>query len=169
MSFVIRELQPHDVQIMADAFQTIGWENSKPLSLFERYLSEQLDGRRHLFLAFDGDQFCGYVTVKWVPSYEPFKTNHIPEVQDFNVLPDFRRRGIGSALMDAAEQLVAQKFPVIGIGVGMYPGYGSAQRLYVKRGYVPDGRGITYNGQVVAPMASVVNDDGLVLYFTKGF
>ncbi len=46
-------------------------------------------------------------------------------------------------------------------------GYGNAQRLYVKRGYVPDGRGLTYDGRVLKPMENTVNDDDLVLYFTK--
>ena len=34
---------------------------------------------------------------------------------------------------------------IVGIGVGLYPDYGSAQRLYIKRGYLPDGHGATYN------------------------
>lgn len=37
----------------------------------------------------------------------------------------------------------ATKSAAIGIGVGLYAGedggYGAAQRLYVKRGYIPDG------------------------------
>ncbi len=40
-------------------------------------------------------------------------------------------------------------------------------RLYVLRGYVPDGRGLTYNCRILEPMESSVNDDDLVLYFTK--
>jgi hypothetical protein len=69
--------------------------------------------------------------------------------------------------MDQAEEEIAKRFSIVGIGVGMYPDYGNAQRLYVKRGYVPDGRGLTYGGKVLAPMETVVNDDDLVLYFEK--
>ena len=31
---------------------------------------------------------------------------------------------------------------VIYLGVGLHSGYGSAQRMYVKRGYIPDGSGV---------------------------
>ena len=33
----------------------------------------------------------------------------------------------------------------------MYADYGTAQRMYVKRGYIPDGRGIMYNNLPVVP------------------
>jgi hypothetical protein len=56
---------------------------------------------------------------------------------------------------------------VAGIGVGMDPDYGAAQRLYVRRGYVPDGRGLTSHGQAVRWGEMVTVDDALVLWFTK--
>ena len=111
--------------------------------------------------------FVGYVTVVWHAHYTPFAAESIPEIADFNVLPEWRKRGFGTALMDEAERLIAQRSPVAGIGVGMTADYGAAQRLYVKRGYVPDGRGLTYDGKVLAHGESALNDDSLVLYFTK--
>jgi hypothetical protein len=33
----------------------------------------------------------------------------------------------------------------VGIGVGLYLDYGVAQTMYVKRGYIPDGKGICKN------------------------
>ncbi len=65
----------------------------------------------------------------------------IPEIQDLNVLPPFRRKGIATMLLDRAEAEVACRSDVVGIGVGLHPGYNDAQRLYVKRGYIPDGLG----------------------------
>jgi hypothetical protein len=56
---------------------------------------------------------------------------------------------------------------VVGIGVGLHPGYNVAQRLYVKRGYIPDGRGITYHNRYVEEGMKVVLDDDLVLHLTK--
>jgi GNAT superfamily N-acetyltransferase len=91
----------------------------------------------------------------------------IPEISDFNVLPSYRKRGIGSALMDAAEAKVAERFAVVGIGVGLYPDYGQAQRMYVRRGYLPDGRGLIYDGRQVPPMETIRNDDSATLMFTK--
>ena len=96
------------------------------------------------------DASAAIVTICWHSTYAPFAETGIPEIQDFNVLPEFRRRGIGTRLMDRAEQRVARRCDTVGIGVGMYADYGHAQRLYVLRGYVPDGRGLTYRAQGTA-------------------
>jgi GNAT superfamily N-acetyltransferase len=130
---------------------------------YERYLAEQRDGVRSVLVATVDDEYAGYVTVRWESPY--FGT--IPEIQDFNVLPKLRRQGIGSALMDAAEELVAERSPVVGIGVALYPDYGQAQRMYVRRGYLPDGRGLIYDGRQVPPMEMIRNDDSATLMFTK--
>jgi len=70
-------------------------------------------------------------------------------------------------LLDRAEAEVARLSGVVGIGVGLHPGYNAAQQLYVKRGYIPDARGITYRNRFVEEAASVVVDDDLVMHFTK--
>jgi hypothetical protein len=69
--------------------------------------------------------------------------------------------------MDEAERIVAERFPVVGIGVGLSADYGAAQRMYVKRGYIPDGRGVSYNDHFPAPGETLPLDDSLVLHFTK--
>ena len=88
------------------------------------------------------------------------------------MLHAFQRRGVGTALMDAAEARVAQRGRrVVGIGVGLYGGdgygYGSAQRMYAKRGYVPDGAGMVIDGVRVEPGTNVYLDDSPLLMFTK--
>ncbi|MFA6303282.1 MAG: hypothetical protein WC627_09150 [Legionella sp.] len=55
----------------------------------------------------------------------------------------------------------------VGIGFGLYDGYGNAQKMYIARGYVPDGLGITYNYQRVEYGTQVPLDGDLVLWFTK--
>jgi len=161
----IRRLSQGDPATISAAFAAIGW--NKPRSQYEAYLLEQQQGAREILVASVRGDFAGYVTVNWHPTYLPFAGAGVPEVQDFNVLPRYRRRGIGSLLMDRAEQLVAERSAIVGIGVGMYADYGNAQRLYVKRGYIPDGRGLTYKGRVLEPLEQAVNDDDLVLFFTK--
>ena len=70
-----------------------------------------------------------------------------------------------------AESEAATRGDVVGIGVGLYGGddggYGAAQRLYVAQGYIPDGRGVTYNYRYVVPGSNVQCDDDLVLWFTR--
>ena len=167
MNLKIREILPSDAATFAAAFAELGWD--KPAALYSKYLKEQDEGLRNVLVATIGEGFAGYVTVIWESGYEPFRKEGIPEIQDFNVLPKFREQGIGTALMDRVEEMVAERSDVVGIGVGMYPDYGSAQRLYVKRGYVPDGRGLTYNGKVLGPFEKTINDDSLVLHFVKRF
>jgi GNAT superfamily N-acetyltransferase len=162
---VIRPLEPEDVQTIASAFAAVGW--SKPASQYERYLAEQRRGERLVLVAFLDGRFAGYLTIVWQSGYAPFRDAGIPEIVDFNVLPGLRRRGIGSALMEAAEQRIAERSAIVGIGVGMDADYGSAQRLYVKRGYVPDGRGLIAHDRPVVHGETVAVDDGLVLCFTK--
>lgn len=161
----IRSLQQHDANVIAAAFTDIGWH--KPASQFLLYLAEQASGRRIVLIATVGGAFAGYVTLVWEPTYPYFRQCGIAEVQDLNVLPVHRRRGIATRLVDMAEHLASARSPTIGIGVGLHPGYNAAQRMYVLRGYVPDGRGVAYDGRYVAEGEQVVFDDHLVLYFTK--
>lgn len=161
----IGPLREGDPAAFEAAFAAIGW--TKPAAQYVRYLDEQTEGARSVLVARRDEALLGYVTVLWDSDYPTFREAGIPEIQDFNVLPQARRRGVGSALMDAAEDLIAEQSPVAGIGVGLYPDYGPAQRLYVLRGYVPDGRGIAWNLTPVTPMQQVPVDDDLALYFTK--
>jgi hypothetical protein len=55
----------------------------------------------------------------------------------------------------------------VGLGVGLYTDYGAAQRLYVRRGYVPDGRGLSSNNRPVKPGTYIRVDDSLVLMMTR--
>ena len=164
-TFQIRNLNEDDPATISDAFRNIGW--GKPVAQYQRYLGEQKTGSRVCLVAIADGQFAGYVTVNWAPTYPGFATRKIPEIQDLNVLPGFRRRGIGTRLLDRAEEEIAQRCGMAGIGVGLHPGYNQAQRLYVKRGYIPDGRGVTYRDRYVEEGTQVVLDDDLVLHFTK--
>lgn len=161
----IRNLEKEDCQIIYDAFQKQGW--NKSLEKYEKYLKQQTSGIRQVLIAEYQNEFAGYLTIIWQSSYQPFADKSIPEVVDFNVLIKFRKKGIGSKLMDEAETLIAQKSDLAGIGVGLYSDYGNAQRLYVKRGYIPDGLGIYRNGKHLQPGEKTFVDDGLILYFTK--
>lgn len=165
----IRSLTEEDIKAIVSSFHQIGW--NKPASLFKEYLKEQELGARIVWVAHFHEQFAGYITLKWQSKYPSFKAQNIPEIMDLNVLPSFRKMGVGSLLLDRAEKEAATRSDTIGIGVGLYAGadggYGSAQRLYVKRGYIPDGKGVTYNYQLTIPGNSYPLDDDLVLWFTK--
>lgn len=169
-SLSIRTLNMSDIKIIVDAFQKANW--SKTPALFEQYLSEQEAAARLIWLAFAEAHFAGYITLKWQSLYPSFRRQNIPEIMDLNVLPNYRKLGIGSHLLQRAEQAAAaQKCDTVGMGVGLYAGedggYGAAQRLYVKHDYIPDGNGVTYNYQPIIPGNSYPLDDDLVLWFIK--
>ena len=69
--------------------------------------------------------------------------------------------------MDIAEEIASQYSNMVYLCVGLHNGYGSAQRMYVKRGYVPDGSGVWYGNKVCEQYENCCNDDDLVLYFSK--
>ena len=69
--------------------------------------------------------------------------------------------------MDVAERIAGEYADTVYLGVGLHNGYGSAQRMYVKRGYVPDGTGVWYQDRICGPYAPCANDDDLVLYLSK--
>ena len=160
-----RLLQQADIPLIVGAFEALGWD--KPPSLYQQYLAEQERHQRFVWVAFKEEDFVGYITLKWQSEYAPFHKKGIPEIVDLNVLPKFRKQGIGSKLLDLAEAAAQKKSKLVGIGVGLYADYGDAQRLYIKRGYMPDGLGITYNYQPIEPGSMVCLDDDLVLWFRK--
>lgn len=162
---LIRRLESDDIPQIGQAFEGLGWD--KPASQYERYLMEQILETRDVYVAFIEERFVGYLTICWISSYEPFRKAKIPEIVDFNVLPEFRRQGIGTQLMDRAESEIAKTSPIAGIGVGLTPDYGAAQRLYILRGYVPDGRGLWYRGHHPKHGEEITVDDSLALYLTK--
>ncbi len=161
----IRTLEAGDILVMAAAFRSLAGPG-KTAADFRGYLGEQAADERVVLVAFMDDVFAGYVTIKWHSDYPPFAEQNIPEISDLNVLAQFRRRGIASRLVDEAERRIFERSSVAGIGFGISADYGPAQRMYVKRGYVPDGRGLFGYGHFVPDNATVLA--GLcAIYLTK--
>jgi ribosomal protein S18 acetylase RimI-like enzyme len=166
VSLVLDRITADDVPEMASAFAPFGWAG-KDAAQFTSYVEAQDAGERVVLIARLDSAFVGYGCVVWRSGYHPYERDGIPEIQDLNVLPQFRRRGIATALLDALEDLIASRSRVAGVGVGVYADYGAAMRLYVARGYQFDGRGLMYDGQPVVPGSMVRIDDGATLMLTK--
>ncbi len=168
---VIRSMLPGDIQQLANGFAAQGWH--KPPEQFAHYLQLQQEGSRKIIIAEHRGQAVGYTTLLPLALEGPF-AGKLPEIQDFNVLISHRRQGFGNRILDAAEALakgyglgLAPGESRASIGVGLHPGYGNAQRLYVKRGYIPDGSGVWYQDRPLPAGAPCANDDELVLYLSK--
>lgn len=124
-------------------------------------------GERVVLVAEVDGEMAGYVTLVWESEYLPFRAEGIPEIQDSNVFFKFRRQGIGASLLQEIERRAATRSPVVGLGVGLTADYGAAQILYVRRGYVPDGKGLSQRNYAPRYGEQVQVDDDLVLYLTK--
>ena len=135
---------------------------------FERCLAEQAEMKRIILVAENTADLTGYVQLIWQPLYPPFRRLDIPEIQDLNVIPVARRQGLGEKLVDTCEDLArAAGKAAIGIGVGLYPRYGAAQRLYIRKGYMPDGAGVCYDDVPVKAGDLRAVDDLLTLKLVK--
>lgn len=112
---------------------------------------------------------CGIAILNRGPSYPMFRRLNIPEIQDVNVAHSARGQGVGAALIAAAEAAAREKgASQVGIGVGLHAGFGAAQRLYVRLGYVPDGAGIADDeGRSAHPGDIRPIDDALCLWMVK--
>lgn len=164
--FSIRQARRDEADWLQASFdESMGWR--KAPGYFASVLGAQALGQLELLLALRESIYLGHCQVVWRSGYPGFDERGIPEIQDLNVRPDCRRRGIGTSLLDEAERRIAQRSRQAGIGFGLYADYGAAQRLYIKRGYVPDGRG-AYHGAELAQAGQCYRlDDNLVLYLVK--
>ncbi len=154
-----------DAAPISKAFLAIGQVRSE--WQFLDYVAEHEVGIREAWIASWNGALAGLVTLHWNPLYAGIAGKSIPEIQDLMVVPAYRRRGVATMLMDYAEQSARQRAAYVAIGVGLHPGYNAAQRLYVLRGYVPDGLGVTYDDRYIEEGEAARFDDLLVLHLVK--
>lgn len=138
---LIRLLREEDGSQLVLEEQAQGWGTTT--EKFETRLRGFADGKCIPLCAELDGKPVGYVNLYTEPS-GPFSGTNWPYIVDFAVLECVRGRG-----------------------VGLHSGYGAAQRMYVLRGYVPDGSGVWYEGHVLEQYVPCVNDDELVLYLSK--
>ena len=165
-TLLIRNMKEADAQIFTDEERAQGWEAD--ISKYRTRLRDQAEGKCVSLTAEYEGRPAGYINVYIKGLGGAFRGKGLPEIVDFGVLEKYRRRGIGSRLMDAAEQIAGQYADTVWLGVGLHNGYGSAQRMYIKRGFIPDGSGVWYQGKPCEQYATeIANDDDLVLFLSK--
>lgn len=162
----VRDMETADAQIFTDEFTEQGWHPE--ISGYLARLNDQTEGKCVALTAVYEGCPAGYVYVYLQADGGPFKDKGWPIIVDFNVLKKYQRKGIGNRLMDAAEQVAGQYADTVCLGVGLCDSYGTAQRMYVKRGYIPDGSGVWYQDRQCVQYETVCTvDDDLILFFYK--
>lgn len=162
---IIRSMEYGDAQAITDAEIEQGWDAS--VEKYHKRLEDQSSGKAISLVAEYSGKTVGYINVYPDNTWGAFGGKGYPEIVDFGVLEKYRKRGIGTVLMDVAEEIAATYADTVYLGVGLHSGYGSAQRMYVKRGYIPDGSGVWYQDKICKPYEECKNDDDLVLYLSK--
>ena len=160
----IRKMQESDIKNLSRGFISQGWPSRE--EILTRYFKEQESGEREVLVAKVEGAVAGYITILPCAKQGPF-AGMAPELSDFNVFEPFQNQGIGNLLLEEAEKRVRLISDKVTLGVGLHLGYGPAQRLYIKRGYIPDGTGVWYQNH--QPAMNVVCEDigDLVLYLSK--
>ena len=160
----IRKMQESDIKELSRGFISQGWPSRE--EILTRYFKEQESGEREVLVGEVEGTVAGYITILPDAKQGPF-AGMAPELSDFNVFEPFQNQGIGNLLLEEAEKRVRLISDKVTLGVGLHSGYGPAQRLYIKRGYIPDGSGVWYQNHQPA-MNAVCEDIGeLVLYLSK--
>ena len=162
----IRAIREPDPQVICAEEVAQGWVNQKEDKYYKRIADHAAHKSISMVAEYEGNT-AGYINVYPNAPWGPFGGSGWCEIVDFGVLEKYRRRGIGTALMDCAEKIAATFADTVYLAVGLHDGYGSAQRMYCKRGYLPDGSGVWHQNAPAEAYGQVCNDDDLNLYFSK--
>ena len=154
---LIRTMIEEDVPVIVKEEIAQGWQANK--EKYETRIKDMANKKSIAITAEYCGNIAGYINVYFF--------GDCPEIVDFGVLEKYQRKGIGTKLMDIAEMIAFKNSNVVFLAVGLHSGYGSAQRMYVKRGYIPDGKGIYYGDKPCIPYKEYLNDDCLLLKFSK--
>lgn len=161
---IIRQMSEQDVMPVCRA---AGNETAEEISYLNRQMTHQKNGECMALLAVYHSMIAGYVFLYYQCKWGGLGGQGIPGIVDLIVFEPYRNKGIAGKLMDAAEKIASEYHDSVYLDVCLNSAYGSAQRLYMKRGYVPDGKGMYYQEKVCPKNAPCKNDDELTLCLVK--
>ena len=164
-SLNIKQLEMNHIKVIIQALGESDINRSE--EYFNLCLLENELHKRITLLAFCQKEFSGYINIIFNSRYPYFYKNRIPEISDFFVLPKYRQKGIGTKLLQAAENIISDTYNRTGIGVGLYVDYGPAQELYLSNGYLPDITSVSCSNHSVKPGRFIRMDDELMVYLFK--
>ena len=161
---LIRDMEESDVSGICRAD---GDESEDNIRYFDKQFGHIREKACAGLIAVCQGEIAGYVYLYYQCKWGGMGNQGYSGVVDLYVWDKFRRRGIGHMLMDAAEQIAAEYSSLVYLDVGLNSEFGSAQRLYAKRGYIPDGKGCYYVEKVCGTNAVCRNSDELTLCLVK--
>lgn len=163
---LIRDMLESDPEIITEEEHLQGWAHQK-VEKYKQRLQDVATGKCVALVAEYRGHIAGYFNIYFNTMCSLFGGQGYPELIDLGVLKKYRNHGIGNILMQVAENISRKYADTVVIGVGLHRDYGAAQRMYVKRGFIPDGSGIWWRGKPLEPYADMKNDDEVTLYMIK--
>ena len=142
-SFVVRPAVPRDARSFLELYREVAAEGrfirtEEPSGDVRRYrqrFRRPVTSERARFLAIDGDRVIGEIGLE---REEHPVTTHVATL-GMMVAPEWRGRGVGSALMEAAIAW-ARRSGVEKLELSVYPDNDAAHALYAKFGFREEGR-----------------------------
>jgi GNAT superfamily N-acetyltransferase len=131
------------------------------------HFEDHENGESTTILGYESERLVGIVTIRWHCRYPAFRDRQIPLIQNIEIRYEDRGRGLGNQMLERAEQEIARRSPLAGLVVGISEEYGPAQRLYARRGYIPDGRGVCRQFTPLKIGDAVTVDHDLLLWLVK--
>lgn len=163
-NLIIRQMSKMDISPVCKAS---GDTSEQAVEYLTEQMRQQKKGECIGLLAVCGGNIAGYVFLYYRCKWGGLGGKGIPGIVDLIVFEEFRGRGIAGKLLEVAEKIAAEYHDSVYLDVVLSSRYGKAQRLYVKRGYVPDGKGAYYQESVCPMNAPCKNDDQLTLCLVK--
>ncbi len=128
----VRHVEADDLPLLVAA----PWSAGLPEKHAERFAMQERGAAVYLLALVDG-RIVGHLLLKWDgPDGDILRAQLAPcaEIEDFDVMPEYRSRGIGSALLDHAAHLTADRGQSrLGLAVGVEND--RARALYERAGF----------------------------------
>ncbi|MCH8062578.1 MAG: GNAT family N-acetyltransferase [Chloroflexi bacterium] len=142
----IRPIAAEDLAIVEER---IAFDWAAPEKHSERF-TRQEKGEAVYLVAWNGNLPVGHLLLKWRGTADDPLAPDIedcPDLEDLFVIPDYRSNGIGTRLLECAEQTAVERGNTrIGLGVGV--DNPRARRFYLRLGYRETGTGRYETGGV---------------------
>lgn len=161
----IRSMELNEPQITSYPYTFLGKQSI--INNYFNYCRVQEKGKTYIFSAEYDGKIVGYSKLKTQSTTGPFAGKSIPEIVDFTVFLEYQGRGFGNKILDVTEQAASKISNTISICIGLHQGYGAAQRIYARRGYIPDGSGVWFMGTPLEKYKNCCNNNELVIYLSK--
>lgn len=102
----IRDMKEEDAPIITQEEIAQGWDAT--VDKYEMRLRDRQEKKAVVLVAEYQGKVAGYINVYPDSTWGAYANMGYPEIVDFGVLEKYRRHGIGSKLMDVAEQIAGE-------------------------------------------------------------